>query len=86
MPLSAADSLPTSVRSEPSGTRCERSPAAIARAVCSTSVSGRRLLRTSPYPAAASATRTIRPTTTSMVTSRLIAAWSWARSAPMTTV
>ena len=47
IPLSAVDSRPTSVRSSPAGTRWERSPAAMACAVRSTSASGRRLLRTS---------------------------------------
>ena len=46
IPFSAVVSRPTSVRSSPAGTRWERSPAAIARAVRSTSASGRRLLRT----------------------------------------
>ena len=45
--LSAVVNRPTSVRSSPSGTRWDRSPSAMARAVRSTSASGRRLLRTS---------------------------------------
>ena len=66
IPFSAVDSRPTSVRSSPTGTRWDRSPAAMARAVRSTSASGRRLLRTSRYPAAPSTARTISPTTSSM--------------------
>ena len=86
IPLSAADSRPTSVRSSPAGTRRERSPAAMACAVRSTSASGRRLLRTSMYPAAPRTARTTSPTNSSMRTSRPMAFWSPSRSAPTTRV
>ena len=74
--FSEVDSRPTSVRSLPSGTRRDRSPAAMARAVASTSPSGRKLLRTSRYPAAPRMVTTINPTIASMETSRRMAAWS----------
>ena len=54
----------------------------MARAVRSTSASGRRLLRTSTYPAAPSTARTISPTTSSMRTSRPMAASSPSQVGP----
>jgi hypothetical protein len=54
--FSARPSLPTSVCGSWSGTRRDRSPAAMACAVRSMSVSGRRLARTIAMPTTASAT------------------------------
>ena len=68
--FSARPSRPTSVAGSCSGTRRDRSPAAMAAAVCSMSVSGRRLARTIAMPTMA------RPTMMIALTMRSIPA-SW---------
>ena len=63
-------SRPTSVRGSRSGTRRDRSPAAMARAVSSMSVSGRRLARTMATPTTASATTMMTLTSRSILASQ----------------
>ena len=62
---------PTSVRGSASGTRCDRSPAAMSAAVRSTARSGRKLARTTRYPTPASTT-----TATAPITSDRTSTWA----------
>ena len=77
-------SRPTSVRGSRSGTRRDRSPAAMARAVCSMSVSGRRLARTMATPTTASATTMMRLTSRSILASQPSVVFTLPRLTPTT--
>ena len=86
MVFSDRPSRPTSVCGSRSGTRRDRSPAAMASAVCSMSLSGRRLLRTIAMPTTASARMMARLTSASIRDSWPIVPLMSPRSTPAISV
>ena len=86
MAFSARPSRPTSVRGSWSGTRRDRSPAAMAPAVSSMSVSGRRLARTMATPTMARATTMMRLTSRSIRASQASVVFTLPRSVPTTRI
>ncbi len=84
--FSAMPSRPTSVRGSVDSTRCERSPPAIAPAVCSMRLSGSNPMRTTNQAASPSAARTPRITRPSTSRSRCrVWVTSVSGTAPMAT-
>ena len=84
--LSAAPSRPTSVRGSLFSMRCERSPAAIAPAVCSIRPSGRRPSRTRISASTPTATSAIAPTSSSIIVRRCTVLWTSSSGTAITSV